>query len=47
VGLVHIAAARTGMDTRHKSEVFEGGRTEVRELTVEHALLLATELIKS
>ncbi len=46
VGLVHMACARTGFDSRHKSEVFSGNRTEIRAQAVEHALLLATELIR-
>jgi nicotinamide-nucleotide amidase len=40
VGLVHIAAARTGADTLHQSEVFRGDRDAVRMQAVEAVLNL-------
>ncbi len=45
VGLVHPACARTGMDTLHQQKIFAGNRAEIREKTVEHAILLAMEMI--
>ncbi|MGY9005023.1 MAG: CinA family protein [Alphaproteobacteria bacterium] len=43
VGLVHIAAARTGCNTLHVRRVFKGDRQSVREQTVETALALLLE----
>lgn len=40
VGLVHIAAARTGRDTLHERHVFTGDRQAVRMAAVEAALAL-------
>jgi nicotinamide-nucleotide amidase len=40
VGLVHIAAARTGHDTLHERHVFTGDRQTVRMAAVEAALAL-------
>jgi nicotinamide-nucleotide amidase len=40
VGLVHIAAARTGHDTLHERHVFTGNRQAVRMAAVEAALVL-------
>jgi nicotinamide-nucleotide amidase len=46
VGLVHIAAVRSGRTTVHEEHHFGGiGRTEVRLKTVEEALLLLRKLI--
>jgi len=38
VGLVHIAVARTGAETRHERHVFTGERAAVRLQTIEAAL---------
>jgi nicotinamide-nucleotide amidase len=40
VGLVHIAAARTGRDTLHERHVFTGDRQTIRMAAVEAALAL-------
>jgi len=40
VGLVHLAAARTGADTWHERHVFAGDRQAVRAATVTTALRL-------
>lgn len=40
VGLVHIAAARSGRDTLHERRLFGGGRDNVRMQAVEAALKL-------
>ncbi len=40
VGLVHMAAARTGATTLHRREVFKGDRAAVRAGAVEAALVL-------
>jgi len=44
VGLVHMAAGRSGRDTLHERHLFPGDRTQVRDATVISALSL---LIKS
>ena len=40
VGLVHIAAARTGLDILHERHLFKGDRDQVRTAAVEAALAL-------
>jgi len=40
VGLVHLAAARTGAEPLHERRVFDGDRSAVRTATVEAALSL-------
>ncbi len=40
VGLVHMAAARRGGETLHRSSVFAGDRQAVRSLAVDAALAL-------
>jgi nicotinamide-nucleotide amidase len=40
VGLVHIACAMDGRSTRHRREVFPGGRAAIRQATVVAALEL-------
>ena len=40
VGLVHIAAARTGHETLHERHLFKGSRDAVRAAAVEAALAL-------
>ena len=40
VGLVHMAAARQGVETRHERHVFPGDRDAVRRATVVAALTL-------
>ena len=40
VGLVHMACARRGFDTRHQRHVFKGDRDRVRIQAVESALKL-------
>ena len=48
VGLVHMAAARTGHEVLHKRHDFgDIGRDEVRHATVEAALALALELAEA
>ncbi|TCS64206.1 CinA family protein [Varunaivibrio sulfuroxidans] len=44
VGLVHIAAARTGFQTRHRRFVFEGDRHQVRLAAVRAALEMVLSL---
>jgi nicotinamide-nucleotide amidase len=46
VGLVHMAAAKTGQNTRHERHVFDGDRDSVRQQTVVAALQLILLLIK-
>jgi len=45
VGLVHMAAARAGTETRHERHVFEGDRGAVRRAAVLHALRLLSRTI--
>lgn len=45
VGLVHIAAARRGGETRHERFVFPGDRDAVRESAAEAALRMALALL--
>jgi nicotinamide-nucleotide amidase len=40
VGLVHIAAARSGSDTLHERHIFTGDRQTIRMAAVEAALVL-------
>jgi nicotinamide-nucleotide amidase len=43
VGLVHLAVARRGGETRHHRDVFPGDRRLVRLATVEHAFRMLRE----
>ncbi len=45
VGLVHMAAAREGMDTRHERHVFSGDRHAVRAQAVNAALSLVVSML--
>ncbi len=45
VGLVHMAVACTGKSTRHERHVFDGDRTQVRNATVLHSLLLLNNIL--
>ncbi len=45
VGLVHIAAARTGFAVRHQRYVFDGDRAAVRLQAVDAALTLLLSLV--
>lgn len=44
VGLVHIACARKGFDTRHEEHVFKGERERVRIQAVESAMRLLNQM---
>lgn len=44
VGLVHIACAREGFETRHERHVFKGDRERVRIQAVESALRLLNQM---
>jgi nicotinamide-nucleotide amidase len=44
VGLVHVACAREGFETRHERHVFEGDRERVRLQSVESALRLLNQM---
>lgn len=44
VGLVHMASARTGFDTRHERHVFKGDRERVRIQAVESAMRLLNQM---
>ena len=46
VGLVHIAAARSGATTRHKRYVFKGDRDAVRRQTVSAAIALLMDVVE-
>ncbi len=45
VGLVHMAVAMTGKDTRHECRVFPGNRHDVRTQTVSAALSLVLKCL--
>lgn len=45
VGLVHIAVAREGFETRHERHLFEGERERVRIQAVESALRLLNQVV--
>jgi nicotinamide-nucleotide amidase len=45
VGLVHLAVARRGAETRHDREIFHGDRSAIRMATVDHALTLVLAAI--
>jgi nicotinamide-nucleotide amidase len=45
VGLVHMAAARKGHETRHQRHVFAGDRSEVRRQAVDAAVALLGEIV--
>lgn len=45
VGLVHMAAARKGVETLHRRHVFTGDRSEVRRRAVEAAVALLGEIV--
>lgn len=48
VGRVHIAAARTGFETRHKKCSFgDIGRAQVREETLKTALTLLNKIVRA
>lgn len=44
VGLVHIACARRGFETRHERHVFKGDRDRVRIQAVESAMRLLNQM---
>jgi len=46
VGLVHLAAARTGQTTYHIREVFEGDRDAVRQAAAARALSMLLKMLK-
>lgn len=47
VGLVHIAAARSGGDLLHRAPVFKGDRTSVRDQAAQVALEMVVELLSA
>jgi nicotinamide-nucleotide amidase len=47
VGLVHLAAARTGKPVLHWAEIFPGDRTAIRLATIKAALDLANAALRS
>ena len=47
VGLVHIAAARTGHATLHERHLFPGDRTAIRQASVDAALRCLIQVVSS
>jgi len=46
VGLVHLAAAGSGYNTKHAREIFEGDRQAVRAAATERALAMLLEMLQ-